>query len=78
LQYSPRGLAGLRGILTTLFLENPVHAGVAPPDFLCITTYEKDQVFIRDCKRQGCRVFFAYCRKESAEANLSGNGSSES
>jgi biotin carboxylase len=25
--------------------------------FLCITTYEKGQEFMRECKRQGCRVF---------------------
>src|ERR1700736_2051933 len=29
----------------------------APLSFLCITTYEKGQEFIRECKRQGCRVF---------------------
>src|SRR5450631_3463367 len=29
----------------------------APLTFLCITTYEKGQEFIRECKRQGCRVF---------------------
>src|ERR1700737_2037058 len=30
----------------------------APPlTFLCITTYEKGQEFLRECKRQGCRVF---------------------
>jgi biotin carboxylase len=28
-----------------------------PLTFLCITTYEKGQEFIRECKRQGCRVF---------------------
>jgi biotin carboxylase len=29
----------------------------APPlTFLCITTYEKGQEFMRECKRQGCRV----------------------
>lgn len=29
----------------------------APLTFLCITTYEKGQGFMRECKRQGCRVF---------------------
>jgi biotin carboxylase len=30
----------------------------APPlTFLCITSYEKGQEFMRECKRQGCRVF---------------------
>ena len=27
-----------------------------PLTFLCITTYEKGQEFMRECKRQGCRV----------------------
>ncbi len=27
-----------------------------PPTVLCITTYEKGQEFMRECKRQGCRV----------------------
>lgn len=29
----------------------------SPLTFLCITTYEKGQEFMRECKRQGCRVF---------------------
>jgi biotin carboxylase len=29
----------------------------APLTFLCITTYEKGQEFMRECKRQECRVF---------------------
>jgi biotin carboxylase len=29
---------------------------VRPLTFLCITTYEKGQEFMRECKRQGCRV----------------------
>ena len=32
-------------------------AECAPLTFLCITTYEKGQEFMRECKRQGCRVF---------------------
>jgi biotin carboxylase len=32
-------------------------ADAAPLTFLCITTYEKGQEFMRECKRQGCRVF---------------------
>lgn len=28
-----------------------------PLTFLCITTYEKGQEFMRECKRQGCRVY---------------------
>ncbi|HEY6768709.1 MAG TPA: ATP-grasp domain-containing protein [Candidatus Sulfotelmatobacter sp.] len=34
-----------------------------PPTFLCITTYEKGQEFIRQCKRQGCRVFLLTAEK---------------
>ncbi len=30
-----------------------------PLTFLCITTYEKGQEFMRECKRQGCRVLVA-------------------
>jgi biotin carboxylase len=32
-------------------------AEAAPLTFLCITTYEKGQEFMRECKRQGCQVF---------------------
>jgi biotin carboxylase len=32
-------------------------AEAAPLTFLCITTYEKGQEFMRECNRQGCRVF---------------------
>jgi biotin carboxylase len=28
-----------------------------PVTFLCITTYEKGQEFMRECKRQGCRIY---------------------
>src|SRR5437868_7780066 len=31
-------------------------AETAPLTFLCITTYEKGQEFLRECKRHGCRV----------------------
>ena len=31
-------------------------AEAAPLTFLCITTYEKGQELMRECKRQGCRV----------------------
>jgi biotin carboxylase len=31
--------------------------------FLCITTYEKGQEFMRECKRQGCRVFLVTSEK---------------
>jgi biotin carboxylase len=31
--------------------------------FLCITTYEKGQEFMRECRRQGCRVFLLTAEK---------------
>ncbi len=31
--------------------------------FLCITTYEKGKEFMRECKRQGCRVFLLTAEK---------------
>ena len=34
-----------------------------PPTFLCITTYEKGQDFMRECKRRGCRVFLLTAEK---------------
>src|SRR5215831_14402839 len=34
-----------------------------PLNFLCITTYEKGQEFMRECKRQGCRVFLLTAEK---------------
>lgn len=34
-----------------------------PPTFLCITTYEKGQEFMRQCKRQGCRVILLTAEK---------------
>src|SRR6201987_6461328 len=38
-------------------------AEAAPLTFLCITTYEKGQEFMRECKRQGCRVFLLTAEK---------------
>jgi biotin carboxylase len=35
----------------------------APLTFLCISTYEKGQEFMRECKRQGCRVFLLTSEK---------------
>jgi biotin carboxylase len=35
----------------------------SPLTFLCITTYEKGQEFMRECKRQGCRVFLLTSEK---------------
>lgn len=34
-----------------------------PITLLCITTYEKGQEFMRECKRQGCRVFLLTAEK---------------
>jgi biotin carboxylase len=34
-----------------------------PLTFLCITTYEKGQDFMRECKRQGCRVILLTAEK---------------
>src|SRR3974390_2565796 len=34
-----------------------------PPTFLCITTYEKGQDFMRECKRQGSRVILLTAEK---------------
>ncbi|MGB7598784.1 MAG: ATPase, partial [Candidatus Sulfotelmatobacter sp.] len=34
-----------------------------PLTLLCITTYEKGQDFMRECKRQGCRVFLVTAEK---------------
>jgi biotin carboxylase len=34
-----------------------------PLTFLCITTYEKGQEFMRECKRQGCRVLLLTAQK---------------
>jgi biotin carboxylase len=34
-----------------------------PTTFLCITTYEKGQEFMRECKRRGCRVLLLTAEK---------------
>ncbi|PYX76938.1 MAG: ATPase, partial [Acidobacteria bacterium] len=34
-----------------------------PLTFLCITTYEKGQEFMRECQRQGCRVLLLTAEK---------------
>jgi len=36
---------------------------IRPPTVLCITTYEKGQEFMRQCKRQGCRVILLTAEK---------------
>jgi biotin carboxylase len=35
----------------------------SPLTFLCITTYEKGQEFMRECKREGCRVILLTAEK---------------
>ena len=50
-----------RDILQSLFgLRMPDHR---PLSFLCITTYEKGQEFMRECKRNGCRVILLTAEK---------------
>jgi len=49
-----------RGIL--LGLISPM-ADSRALTFLCITTYEKGQEFMRECKRQGCRVLLLTAEK---------------
>jgi biotin carboxylase len=53
---------GLRGILLTLISNQPM-PDARPLTFLCITTYEKGQEFMRACKRQGCRVILLTAEK---------------
>jgi biotin carboxylase len=40
-----------------------VERELMPLTFLCITTYEKGQEFMRECKRQGCRVLLLTAEK---------------
>src|SRR6266851_893108 len=49
-----RGLALLAVIYSSPWRGAPMSE---PLTFLCISTYEKGQEFMRECKRQGCRVF---------------------
>ena len=50
-----------RGILLSLIrTEMP---DPRPLTFLCITTYEKGQEFMRECKRQGCHVLLLTAEK---------------
>src|SRR6202163_4757247 len=51
-----------RGILLSLFGTNPM-PDPRPLTFLCITTYEKGQECMRECKRQGCRVILLTAAK---------------
>jgi biotin carboxylase len=50
----------LRGILASL---TKMHATSSPPTILCITTYEKGQEFMRECKRQGWSVLLLTAEK---------------
>src|SRR5579859_6148014 len=54
--------APVRDILATLN-RNPPMPEPRPLTFLCITTYEKGQDFMRECKRQGCRVILLTAEK---------------
>lgn len=51
-----------RGILLSL-IRPMAMADSRPLTFLCITTYEKGQEFMRECKRQGCRVILLTAEK---------------
>lgn len=51
-----------RGILADLLRMNAV-SDPRPLTLLCITTYEKGQEFLRECKRQGCRVILLTAEK---------------
>jgi biotin carboxylase len=51
-----------RDILADLLRMNAM-ADSRPLTFLCITTYEKGQEFMRECKRQGCRVILLTAEK---------------
>jgi biotin carboxylase len=52
----------VRDILATLNRNLPMPEP-RPLTFLCITTYEKGQDFMRECKRQGCRVILLTAEK---------------
>jgi biotin carboxylase len=51
----------LRGILASLKEMDPRISN--PPTILCITTYEKGQEFMRECKRQGWSVLLLTAEK---------------
>jgi len=53
---------GEHGILLSL-IEVALMPEKRPLTFLCITTYEKGQEFMRECKRQGCRVLLLTAEK---------------
>lgn len=51
-----------RVICSKAYLESRM-ADQRPLTFLCITTYEKGQEFMRECKRNGCRVILLTAEK---------------
>src|SRR5580704_11160118 len=51
-----------RDILAYLLRDEPMPEP-RPLTLLCITTYEKGQEFMRECKRQGCRVILLTAEK---------------
>ncbi len=59
--FDPQGPLG-RGILADLLRMNAMPDS-RPLTFLCITTYEKGQEFMRECKRHGCRVILLTAEK---------------
>ncbi len=62
IRFSVADASGVRGILLALKPDHPM-ADARPLTFLCITTYEKGQDFMRECKRQGCVVILLTAEK---------------
>jgi len=52
-----------RDILSSLLGKRNLMPESRPLTFLCITTYEKGQEFMRECKRQRCRVLLLTSEK---------------
>jgi biotin carboxylase len=52
-----------RAILSSLLEKRILMPESRPLTFLCITTYEKGQDFMRECKRQGCHVLLLTAEK---------------
>jgi biotin carboxylase len=52
-----------RAILSSLFEKRILMPESRPLTLLCITTYEKGQDFMRECKRQGCHVLLLTAEK---------------
>src|ERR1700734_174420 len=52
-----------RAILSSLLGKRILMPESRPLTLLCITTYEKGQAFMRECKRQGCHVLLLTAEK---------------